>query len=368
MYLKTLYLRNFRNYLDFEVHFSDRLNVFYGNNGEGKTNLLEAIYFLSTGRSFRTNKLQELISHGKDFFYLEAVFEKNNLEETLKIYFDANSKKIYCNEKKYLSFHQLLGCFPTVLHTPHDAELVEGSPGARRRFLNLYLAQQDPIYIHHWVRYWKAMKQRNTLLKRKVTDTIDCWEEQMANSAAYLTQKRAIALDELSKPLESFNQQFNPKDEPITLKYTPSSCSHIQNAKQEYTRLLQSNRKKELLLGSTITGPHRDDFLISLKNQAAKSFASEGQKRSCAISLKLAEWEKLCQHTNLPAIMGFDDLGMHLDASRQSLLKQLLSSLHQVFITTPYEPDALYEGKCQFFQIQKGKITDISNKPLLKET
>lgn len=357
MYLQTLYLRNFRNYEELEVRFSPKVNIFTGNNAEGKTNLLEAIYFLSTGRSFRTTKLQELIHHEKEFFYLEAIFIKNELEEVLKVYYDRNSKKIYCNEKKYNSFHELLGTFPTVLQAPSDVELVEGSPSARRRFLNLYLAQQDPLYIHHWVRYWKAMKNRNTLLKKKTTEAIECWEEQMATSAEYLIEKRSQALAELSNPLESFNQQFNPKDEPIALKYLPSSPSAPQKIKQDYLKQLHANRTKELILGTTLTGPHRDDFLVSLKNQSAKSFASEGQKRSCAISLKLAEWERLCQYTNQPAIMSFDDLGMHLDTTRQDRLKELLLSLHQVFITTPYEPDAIFaESGAHIYPIQKGKV------------
>ena len=355
MYLKTLYLRNFRNYADLEVHFSPKVNVFYGNNAEGKTNLLEAIYFISTGRSFRTTKLQELISHGKDFFYLEAVLVKNGLDETVKIYFDQKSKTIYCNEKKYHSFHQLLGIFPSVLQAPHDVELVEGSPNARRRFLNLYLAQQDPLYVHHWIRYWKAMKQRNSLLKAKKTEAIECWEDQMAISASYLTQKRSEALTELSAPLQSFNQQFNPQDEPIALRYLPSSSSQPHNIQQDYLKQLHTNRYKELQIGSTLAGPHRDDFLVSLQNHAAKAFASEGQKRSCAISLKLAEWERLCQYTNQPAMMSFDDLGMHLDLTRQNRLKELLGHLHQVFITTPYEPED-FADTSRLFQIKKGQV------------
>ena len=186
MYLKSLYLRNFRNYAEAEIRFSPRLNILYGDNAQGKTNLLEAIYLFSTGRSFRTQHLSELVKSGESFFHLEAEIFRDNVLQKIQLTFDGQTKRLQMNANTYASFHPLLGILPSVLYAPNDTELIGGSPAERRRFINLHLAQSDPHYVHHLTRFWRAMKQRNCLLRGRDAQTIECWEIEMAQSASYL--------------------------------------------------------------------------------------------------------------------------------------------------------------------------------------
>ena len=174
MQLKKLYLRNFRNYAEAEVEFSPRLNVFYGENAQGKTNLLEAIYLVSTARSFRTQNLSELIRLGEPFFYLEAHAVRDGAEQTLKLSFDGQTRRLQMAGNSYASFHPLLGTLPSVLYTPQDTDLISGAPALRRRFLNLHLAQRLPLHVHHLARFWRAMKHRNRMPSSERPEPVEC--------------------------------------------------------------------------------------------------------------------------------------------------------------------------------------------------
>ncbi|MCF7806228.1 MAG: DNA replication and repair protein RecF, partial [Simkaniaceae bacterium] len=195
--IKTLFLQNFRNYARTLVEFGPHVNYLQGKNGQGKTNLLEAIYFISTGRSFRTDKLCELIRDGSRFFHIEVIFEKQGIDHHLKLHFDGQKKSVEINETKSSNFSVLLGLIPSVIASPSDIDLIMGCPQNRRRYLNLHIAQSDPVYVYHLSRYNKALKQRNALLKIKQLKTMDIWEEQMAQSAAYLVDRRIRSLKKL---------------------------------------------------------------------------------------------------------------------------------------------------------------------------
>ncbi len=337
MYLKSLFLRNFRSYSETLIHFSPKINVIIGKNGQGKTNLLEAIHLLSWGRSFRTPRLQELIQKGKTFFYLEAIIEKNGITETLKFYYTPEEKKIEHNATVYPSFTPLLGSIPSVLHTPHDGHLIMGSPEIRRKFFNLHLSQYDPLYLDHWNRFYKAMKQRNILLKNNDITTIGCWEEGMAASFSYLFLKRK----EMTLQLQELLASMSLPDR-LTLTFSPSFPQ-----KEGYLSHLQKTRAKDLLYASTLTGPHRDELSISINDLSAKSYGSEGQKDFALFAIKVGEWQRLLQKTNTFPLMGIDDFGVHLDTIRLKLLQQELQRFSQVFITAPFpilehHPDALH--------------------------
>lgn len=331
MHLKSLYLKNFRNYTEAEAHLSPRLNIFYGNNAQGKTNLLEAIYLIATGRSFRTQHLSELIREGETFFFLEAEISRDEVTQRLQLSFDGQSKRLQIDGHAYTSFHPLLGLLPSVLYTPYDIELISGSPSERRRFLNLHLAQSDPLYVHHLTRYWRAMKQRNCLLRAKQPDSLDCWENEMAQSAAYLWKVRAEMLAELKIPLAHQSHRLSADQETHEIRFQPPQID-------SYLKQLKKNRPREMELGLTLSGPHRDDLTLLIDNKPARLFASEGQKKTAIAALRLAEWERLSERIGAPALMGIDDLGLHLDETRQTLLRTALDKLGQVFITTPTPP------------------------------
>lgn len=332
MFLKSLYLRNFRNYAETQVNFDPKCNVLFGDNAQGKTNLLEAIYLIATGRSFKTMRLEELIRHGQSFFYIEAVLIRDSLAERVLLSFDGESKRLQTEANTYNSFHHLLGCLPSVLYAPGDTELISGSPLLRRRFLNLHLAQSDPLYVHHLSRFWRAMKQRNCLLRMRNEQDLECWEIEMTHSASYLYTARMEMIFELKEPLLRFSQDLSGEKESLELRYQPSYQPDT------YLALLRKNRPREILQGLTLAGPHRDELLLSIDKQPARLFASEGQKKTAMAALRLAEWDRLCRRVEAPALMGIDDFGLHLDSPRQELLCSKLGSLGQVFLTTPHPP------------------------------
>lgn len=331
MYLKSLYLRNFRNYAEAEVHFSPRLNVFHGDNAQGKTNLLEAIYLIATGRSFRSQHLNELIRAGETFFFLDAEIVRDNIPQRVKISFDGKNRRLEIDANTYSSFHPLLGLLPSVLYTPQDTEMITGSPAIRRRFLNLHLAQSDPLYVHHLTRFWRAMKQRNCLLRTRSKESLDCWETEMAHSATYILKARGEMIAELKEPLAEQSRFLSAERELHELRFHPSQSD-------TYLQQLQKNRSREADLGLTMTGPHRDDLALLIETKPARLFASEGQKRTAIAALRLAEWERLSKRVEAPALMAIDDLALHLDEARQKLLRSRLEQLGQVFITTPFVP------------------------------
>ncbi len=330
--LKALYLRNFRNYEEAEFHFGPKLNVIYGKNAQGKTNLLEAIYLVATGRSFRTQHLSELIRSGQTFFHLEARIEKDHVHQTIRLTFDGTQKQLQIDANRYSSFHPLLGILPCVLLAPQDVEWIDGPPAIRRRFLNMHLAQSDPLYVHHLTRFWRALKQRNSLLKKRLKDSIEYWEIEMAQSADYLSQMRTQMIEEIQEPLftQSGKLSFAKEQHRMQLQVSQGAS---------YLKLLQKMRAREMELGFTLMGPHRDDLFFYIDQKEARLFASEGQKRTAIAAIRLAEWELLSQKTRTPALLAIDDFGVHLDEERQTILRSQLSTLSQVFITTPIHSD-----------------------------
>lgn len=347
--ISRLLLRNFRNVRQAEIELSPKVNLFFGENGQGKTNLLEAIYLLSIGRSFRTRRFSELIFSGASFFYIEAEFIREGVSHSVKIYYDEKSRKIQYNGTISSHFTSLLGTLPGVLISPDDHSIIIGAPAERRRFLDIYLSQSDPLYIQHLARYFGAMKQRNQLLKLKKTETLSAWEETMATSGSYLMSKRKGAVEIFKPLLDQFAETLSLGKDPLRLKYTPSSSADKSTFQKDLLKL----RHKELLLGSTLIGPHRDDLDIILKEKKAKDFSSEGQKRTIMTAFRLAEWELLKEALATPPLLAIDDFGIQLDPARQATLENHIQTVAQVFLTAA-KPLSLSSD--QTFVVKDGAI------------
>jgi DNA replication and repair protein RecF len=337
MWLQHLVLRNFRNYEQAQVSFDPFVNVIYGENGQGKTNLLEAIHLISTGRSFRTKRLSDLIREGASYFYLEAHFHKDGISQSLKVYYDEQSRKVQLNNTVYSHLTSLLGTLPHVLLSPEDHALMSGSPADRRKFIDLHIAQSDPLYVYHLSRYFRALKQRNYLLKSRAEGTLSAWEAAMAPSAAYLIEKRKEAILHLSSPINQWMKDLSQDKDTLSAHYA-CSCPMKSRAESLSAHLLEQwekARKREIYLGSTSLGPHRDDLTITISDKDAKNFSSEGQKRCGSAALRFAQWEQLSQWIEAKPLLGIDDFGIQLDPERQRLLQGKLASFGQVFLTTP---------------------------------
>jgi len=331
LFLKSLYLRNFRNYTAARISFGPKINVIIGDNAIGKTNLLEAISLISTGRSFRTQHLSELILQGESFFCLEAEVVRDGVLHTVKLLFDGKTKKLVLDASESPSFAPLLGAFPSILSLPDDTDLITRSPNIRRRFLNLHLAQSDPFYLHHFARFWRAMKQRNCLLKSQTENSLDCWESEMATSAQYIFQARTLFLEQLEGPFRKYSKALSAQAESVSIRFQPT----YPKEQEAYAELLKKTRRQEFEMGHTLRGPHRDDLLFFINDKQAESFASEGQKKTLAIALRCAQWDHLIEKHNCPAFMAIDDVDSMLDLSRRGCLYSQLQCMQQVFLTTP---------------------------------
>ena len=205
MRVTRLILRQFRNYQESVIPLEDGVNLIQGKNGAGKTSLLEALYLLSTGRSFLTPHISEAIKNETPHFYIEAHFIQDQVEQKVSIGYDGKERKIHYNASHLDHLSHLLGILPSVLYSPRDSILISGSPQERRRFLNIQIAQTDPLYVHHLVRYHKAMKQRNYLLKSRSEAAIESWEKMMADSASYLMKQRGELIEALSPKVENIH-------------------------------------------------------------------------------------------------------------------------------------------------------------------
>ncbi|MDE3055081.1 MAG: DNA replication and repair protein RecF [Verrucomicrobiota bacterium] len=328
LYLHSLALRNFRNFKAKEVLFAPGINQIWGDNGQGKSTLLEAIHLLSTGRSFRTQHFAEMIREGEKSFSLHAEYEQEGRKVEVELFFDGKKKELRLDATRYSSFQPLLGLFPLIVHMPHDAALIEGAPALRRRLMNFHLSQSDSLYFHHLARFWRAMKQRNVLLKKEDDLSIACWEEEMAPSALYLLEKRAAWVLSLYSPLLLHSGKLSEGKEEHLVRYHPS---FTQNYRTELTQ--ERSRAKEL--GFTLRGPHRDDISFWIGTRKTPLFGSEGQKKTAILALKLAEWESLAKQKGTFPLFAIDDLGLPLDPGRLHRFYEELSHLGQVWITAP---------------------------------
>lgn len=335
MYVSSLYLRNFRLYDEAFFKFSPAVNAIIGPNARGKTSLLEALYYLISGRSFRNASQTDLIREGTSSFYLEATFVQHDVEQKLKIYGDGKERKILYNNTPCHSASSLLGLLKGVVMVPDDAALIKGSPNARRQFLDYQIAQIDPLYVHHLTRYMRALRQRNCLLRAKKQETLDHWENEMATSAAYIAHQRSQTLSELDLACNQKYAALSATSIPLSLSYKGSAYQSLalEPLSRHFLDRYSATRPRELAMGFTLVGPHRDDVQIALAGKEARLFASEGQQRTSVAAMRLAEWERLMRLGIEKPLMLMDDVGMSLDATRSRELLRHLEGMGQVFLT-----------------------------------
>lgn len=347
-YIKRLLLRNFRSYEELSLSFSPTINSFYGKNGEGKTNILEALYFLCTGRSFRTRKLTELIRQGSSGFYLEAEIFKFGIPHLIKASLSLEKKFLSIDGKQMSSFSPLIGLFPSIYFSPSDTSLITASPTIRRRFFDLHLSQKEPLYLHSLLRYYQALKGKNALLRAKVERELPHFEELMAKEGNSLIQKRGAFLSDLEEGVKEWSSLFSEGKDSLAFPY---HTSLKEPSPEALLSLLQGHRSREFQWGRTLYGPHLEDFTILLNKEPARTYASEGQKRCAIASIHFAEWRILGEQTALSPLMYIDDFAVFLDRHRKEQLLQSLDKLGQVFLTAP----DLIEKGTPFF-VEGGKV------------
>ena len=298
-----------------------------------EANVLESLYLFISGRSIRNTPLLEGICNNCEAFFLQMQFVKQGIEQSLKISCSKTEKKILYNHTPLNAFSGLLGILQGTALTPDDAALIKGAPALRRQFLDLLIAQNNPLYIHHSTRFYRAMQQRNCTLRKRDSKGAFCWEE-MANAAAYIWKQRSKAIQSLQQECQRLHQALTGHSTALSFAFKSFANAHEDNLKERLLESYEKHRKREMELGFTLVGPHKDDLIIKLDAQDARFFASEGQQRTIATVLRLGEWELLKAASEETPLMILDDLGLGLDPTRKQRLLEHLTRMGQVFIST----------------------------------
>ena len=348
MYCKRVRLTSFRNISECDIEFSDGINILAGENAQGKTNLLEAIFYASVGRSFRASSSNEMISFGKrtSTVSIDYQSEKREKSDNITIKLFSDKKKIV--EKNHLRVERLsdiVGSFRSVLFCPEHLSLIKDGPLERRNYLDIAISRISPKYIRSLQRYAYFLKQRNALIKsassnRDVFDaTVDLWSEQLATEAAEIAFYRVEFLKRVSRIVSECFEEMTGKKESVEIIYRGSASLEADEyldrelVKQKYIALLSSSHDREIFVGSTLWGVHKDDIEIKINGKNARSYASQGQQRSLALALKLAEGEICKEEFGDYPVFLFDDVLSELDETRREYMIRYAAG-KQVIITT----------------------------------
>lgn len=360
LFISKLLLSNFRNYEKTTISFSSNINVLYGRNGSGKTNVLEAINILSRGKSQRITKDNELIMLDKDAFLIKGLLNSNGYESTVQCsYNQGKGKKLLYNGQSITNSKELFSQLPTVSFLPENLDLIKGGPEQRRLFLDDILVVISVQYKDYLNRYSKVLYQRNQLLKdiRKkglTKDALDSWDNQLIYYGDRIIKYRYKLLYEIRPFLQKNYVKLADSEETVTFQYINTLA---EQGEDQYDKLLLKKREEDIARGYTSVGPHRDDLLLLINQQKARSFASQGQQRSIVLALKLAEVEYLAKILGRWPILLLDDVMSELDVQRRMGLVSLAKLTGQVFLTTT-EKDHVPEelGSATYFFIDNGSI------------
>ena len=335
MHLAHLRLRDFRNYARLDVDFAPGFHLLLGDNAQGKTNILEAIYLLATLRSFRGVGGAQIIRHGQKGYFAGATVVGQGQHE-IKMYWSASERKLSLDEQPVRKLTDYLGVLRVVVFCTEDLQLIKGAARNRRRFIDLLLSQTHPAYLPLLQRYTRALRSRNVLLKQRTVDeaALESFTRELIQLGDQLIQLRRELVPRLSPLARLAYRRISHDAEELRLEYQSS-------VKKDFGVELAQARQRERTYRSTLIGPHRDDLQFQLNNQSAAHFASEGQKRSLAIALKMAQAEYLTGIHGSPPILLIDDVMGELDAKRRSGFLPLLERAHhtrgQVFMTCTEE-------------------------------
>ena len=330
MFIKEITLENFRNYGFQKIELNENVNVFFGDNAQGKTNILEAIFFASLGKSFRTNKEKELIKENEKKAKIKIIFFKDNRNKKIEVEIE-EKKKFLINDIPLKKLSELVGNINVVLFTPEDIEILRNEPIRRRKFLNIMISQLRPKYIHLLAEYNRTLEQRNNYLKlikyeNKSIDNLEIWDEQLVNLGLNIYDYRKEFIEKINRKILQIHLNTTNNKEKIEIKYK----SNI--SKNNFKEKLLKNQKLDIDRGFTSIGVHRDDFEIYINNKNVSIYGSQGQQRSSIISLKLAEAEVVYEEIEEYPIILLDDFMSELDKKR---VKGFINNIknNQVLIT-----------------------------------
>lgn len=359
MVIKKLSLHNFRNYGDETFCFTDGINVLFGKNAQGKTNCAEAVFYLCTGSSLRIRHDRQLIRTGEDYASIKAEAEGRYGKIVLEADIYENKREIRINGSKIVRSVDLLGNMNSVFFSPGELRLIQDGPDERRRFLNLSISQTSRPYCTALLRYQKILDQRNNLLKERdvslVLETLPVWDEQFAAYAAVIIRHRKNYIARLSPLAAEAHAYLTDGKETLELSDEKNYGDEEESIKKRLLAELGGSYERDLRLGFTTVGPHRDDIKIKIDGKDAKGYASQGQTRTAALAMKLAEVEIFRSLSGEEPILILDDVMSELDLARRKKLLSRVGGL-QCILTCTHAERVLYGTETNKIRIQGGKI------------
>lgn len=359
MYAKYIQLANYRNYKELFIELNENVNVFIGDNAQGKTNILESIYYCGFGRSHRTNKDREIIRWNSEEAFIKLYVAKDRLDKKIEIKILKEGKKaININTIKINKLSQLMGTCNVVMFSPEDLKIVKESPSNRRRFLDMELCQLDGKYYYNLVQYNKVLAERNTVLKNRNIDNsiLDVYDDQLVLFGEDIIKKRIEYIKKLNCYGKDIHREITSKTEEIEFGYV-TQIKNLENLKNEMLDLLIKNRKKDIDRRITSVGPHRDDFYIEINGVDTRSFGSQGQQRTSILTIKFSSLKIIKEVTGEYPVLLLDDVLSELDSKRQKYILTSISDV-QTFITcTGIEDIRSYiDGKASIFYVKDGNV------------
>lgn len=371
MYLENIKVKQFRNYTELDVALSKGINVFIGENAQGKTNLLEAVYVLGMAKSHRTSHDKELIQWGRNYAKIEGKVNKKSGTIPLELTISKKGKKAKANHIERKKLSQYVGLCNVVMFTPDDLQLVKGSPSLRRRFIDMEIGQIQPVYLHRLSQYQKVLEQRNALLKtadgsdRSVQSMLDILTAQMIELAADLVHRRLRFIRLLRDWAADIHQSITDGRERLSMDYRSSvgdvsEDMELSRIKEVYEKAFADVRKKEMERGLTLIGPHRDDLDLAVNDKNVQTYGSQGQQRTTALSLKLAEIELIADEVGEYPLLLLDDVLSELDDVRQTHLLSTFKERVQTIVTTTSVAGIDHEmiREARSYRVKNGEIVE----------
>ncbi|UOF91760.1 DNA replication/repair protein RecF [Fodinisporobacter ferrooxydans] len=380
MFVTALQAKQFRNYQSLAIEFSPTANLIVGQNAQGKTNILEAILMLAVAKSHRTNKDQEMIRWGSEKATISASINRSERRYKLELDVLKKGKRALINGVEKRKMSDFVGHLNIVLFAPEDLTLVKGSPQIRRKFMDLEIAQMSPKYLYHLSQYQKVLQQRNSILKngqqqsiRSIQPILAVWDEQIIEHGIKVIRKRYEFIHKLQKYANQIHQQISGGREDLSLSYVSSipiflpdtTCKEEMNPlsaeqmREVYINQLEQRMPQDLQRGSTSIGPHRDDVQVSIHDKPVDIYGSQGQQRTAALSMKLAEIDLIKEEVGEYPILLLDDVLSELDEQRQQHLVKSMGEKVQTFITatTTYGLEIFLKNHAEVFSVNSGIIT-----------
>ncbi|NLM12052.1 MAG: DNA replication/repair protein RecF [Clostridiaceae bacterium] len=367
MKIKKIHLINFRNYINEEINFSDNVSLIYGENAQGKTNIVEALYLFSTGKSHRTNNTNELVRHGESYFSIMLEFEDNNYLQSMEIKYEkGNRKRLFINEVKKDRLSDILGVIPSVLFSPESLSCIKGSPGERRKIIDIVLCQVSKKYLYNLQKYNRIVKNKNVLLKKiknnkQYSSQLDVWNESQAKTGTVIIEERRSLILSLEKRMKRLMHGISDGKEDVKVRYR-SLYEENKSIYENFLNLVSENKNREIEQEISLFGPHRDEIEILLNNQSSRLYCSQGQQRSLALSLSIAIMEEIEERTGKIPILLLDDVMSELDEKRRNYLYELIGNNQAVITST----DKMHfktanDDKVSYIEIKNGTVVSYTN-------